>query len=29
MAEDLTSSKQYMKKTIWIRGIPFGETGEA
>ena len=28
-AEDLTSSKLYMKKTIWIGGIPFGETGEA
>ena len=28
-AEDLTSSKLYMKGTIWIRGIPFGETSEA
>ena len=28
-AEDLTSSKLYMKGTIWIGGIPFGETGEA
>ena len=27
--EDLTSSKLYMKGTIWIGGIPFGETGEA
>ena len=29
MAKDLTSSKLYMKGTIWIRSIPFGETGEA
>ena len=29
MAEDLTSSKLYMKGTIWIGGIPFGETGKA
>ena len=29
MAEDLTSSKLYMKGTIWIGGIPFGETSEA
>ena len=28
-AEDLTSSKRYMKGTIWIGGIPFGETGKA
>ena len=27
--EDFTSSKLYMKGTIWIRGIPFGETGKA
>ena len=29
MVEDLTSSKLYMKETIWIGGIRFGETGEA
>ena len=29
MAEDLTSSKLYMKVTIWIGGIPFGEIGKA
>ena len=28
-AEDLTSSKLYMKGTIWIGGIPFDETGKA
>ena len=27
--KNLTSSKLYMKGTIWIKGIPFGETGEA
>ena len=28
-AEDLTSFKLYMKRTIWIGGIPCGETCEA
>ena len=28
-ADDLTSSKLYIKRTIWIRGILFGETSEA
>ena len=28
-AENLTSSKLYMKRTIWIEGIPFGKTGKA
>ena len=28
-AEDFTSSKLYLKGTIWIGGIPFGKTGEA
>ena len=29
IAEDLTNSKLYMKETIWIEGIPFGEIGKA
>ena len=28
-AEDLTSSKLYMKGTIWIGGIPFSKTDKA
>ena len=28
MAENLTSSKLYMKRTIWIGAIPFRETGK-
>ena len=29
MAKNLTNSKLYIKSTIWIEGILFGETGKA